>query len=85
MVELLDGKYLDCNQGEIIASLINLKQTTFSRQWPTVFNNVTLALEVNHVEEGKDWTFINIGVFQSDKKEPSKKKGASIQFNHYYK
>ena len=81
MVELLDEKHLDCSQGEVIASLINLKQGKFSRQWPHVFNDVSLALQVWETddEEGKDWTFINIGVFQSDKKEPSKKKGASIQ------
>ena len=76
MVELLDEKHLDCSQGEVIASLINLKQGKFSRQWPHAFNDVSLALRVweQDEEESKDWTFIKIGVFQSDDTEPSKRK-----------
>ena len=79
VVELLHLKLFECNQEAVIASLINLKQTTFARQWPHVFNDVTLALQVwdSDDEESKDWTNIKIGVFQSDNKEPSEKKAAS--------
>ena len=81
LVELLHHKYFDCLQGEVIASLINLKQTNFARQWPHVFNGVTLALQVwdRGDEENKDWTYLDIGVvLQSEKKEPSLKMGVSI-------
>ena len=79
VVELLHFKWHECNQEAVIASLINLKQTTFARQWPHVFNDVTLALQVwdSDDEESKDWTNIKIGVFQSENKEPSEKKAAS--------
>ena len=80
LVELLHHKYFDCLQGEVIASLINLKQTNFARQWPHVFNGVTLALQVwdRGDEENKDWTYLNIGVLQSENREPSQKTGVSI-------
>ena len=69
MVELLEEKYLDCSQGEVIASLINLE-----REWPQEFNDVSLALQVRERDdqEGKkDWMNINICVFQSEDTEPS--------------
>ena len=69
MVELLEEKYLDCSQGEVIASLINLE-----REWPQEFNDVSLALQVRERDdqEGKkDWMNINISVFQSEDTEPS--------------
>ena len=71
MVELLEEKFLDCSQGEVIASLINLE-----REWPQEFNDVSLALRIweKDEEESKDWTFIKIGVFQSEDTEPSKRK-----------
>ena len=79
LVELLHYKHFDCEQGEIIASLINLKQIKFTRQWPHIFNDVTLALQVwdRDDEESKDWTYINIGVRQSENTEPSQKKAVS--------
>ena len=73
--QLLHEKYIDCIQSEVIDRLIELKQSEGNREWPHVFNGVTLDLKVweRDEEEKKGLTNINIGVFQSTNKEPSKK------------
>ena len=69
------GPKRNCIQSEVIDRLIELKQSEGNREWPHVFNGVTLDLKVweRDEEEKKGLTNINIGVFQSTIKEPSKK------------
>ena len=73
VVQRLHERKINCTQGEVIATLINLKQMDFKRLWPTEFNDVSLALQVwerNDDEAKKDWINIKISVFQSDNTEP---------------
>ena len=42
VVECLDELSLDCSQDAVITALINLKQSNFHRQWPTIFDSGTV-------------------------------------------
>ena len=77
VVELLDDKDYDCNQGEVIASLINLKQSDFARQWPQDFDGVKLVVQVSDKDEEdkKYWGALKVTVVQSEQKEPKKRAG----------
>ena len=77
VVELLDEKDFDCEQREVITALINVKQSDFTRQWPTAFNGVKPVVQVSHKDEvdNKDWGALHVAVFQSEKLEPKKRNG----------
>ena len=85
VVQLLHEKHINCTQEEVIDRLVELKQSANNREWPHVFNGVTLDLQVweRDEEENKGRTDINIGVFQSKMKEPSKKMAVNIYL--YYR
>ena len=80
VVQLLHEKHINCTQEDVIDRLVELKQGANNREWPHVFNGVTLDLKVwkRDEEENKFLTNIYIGVFQSTGKEPSIKTAVNI-------
>ena len=52
IVDLLNDSGYNCNQDEILWSLINLKQAGYEAQWPDIYNDCELALQIFPIDSG---------------------------------
>ena len=62
IVDILNDSGYNCDQNAILWSLINLKQTEYAPEWPSVYNECRLALGIQSKDTGKRKAFKEIKI-----------------------